>query len=116
MSKKRIYIGGRLNGLACDYIKNIHNMVLCAELVRKLGCAVFIPGIDFLCGVILGTWEYKDYFDNSQPFLDCCDAIFVTPNWETSEGTKREIERAKSQNIQVFYTIGELEQWLKGMK
>lgn len=99
---KRVYVAGKLNGMACDYIKNIHRMIITSEKVRKAGFAVYVPGIDFLQGVIFGNWDYADYFDNSQPWLDVSDAIFLTPGWETSEGTKREIERAKARNIPVY--------------
>ena len=99
---KRIYIAGKLNGMACDYIKNIHKMVIAAEEVRKAGFAVFVPGLDFLQGLVFGNWDYSDYFDNSQSWLDVSDAVFLTPGWETSEGTKREIKRAISQNILVY--------------
>ena len=99
---KKVYVAGKLNGMACDYIKNIHRMIIAAEGVRKAGFAVFVPGLDFLQGVIFGNWDYPDYFDNSQPWLDASDAIFLTPGWEESSGTKREIERAKAQNIPVY--------------
>jgi len=99
---KRVYIAGKLNGMACDYIKNVHRMIITSEEVRKMGFAVYVPGIDFLQGVIFGDWDYADYFDNSQAWLDVSDAVFLTPGWETSEGTKREIERAKTHNISVY--------------
>lgn len=108
---RRIYIAGKLNDMACDYIKNIHNMVVWSESVRKKGFAVFVPGIDFLQGVVFGDWEYDDYFDNSQPWLAASDAMFVTPGWEKSIGTKREIELAESLGIPVFYSVDDLVMW-----
>lgn len=113
---KKVYIAGKLNGMACDYIKNIHRMIISAEKVRKAGFAVFVPGLDFLQGVVFGNWDYPDYFDNSQPWLDASDAIFLTPGWETSEGTKREIERAKAQNIPVYNDLDTLVKELGDMK
>ena len=50
---KRIYIAGKLNGMACDYIKNVHRMIITSEKVRKAGFAIYVPGVDFLQGVIL---------------------------------------------------------------
>ena len=113
---KRVYVAGKLNSDACGYIANIHNMIMSAENVRKLGFAVFVPGLDFLQGVVFGNWEYKDYFDNSQPWLDVSDAVFLTPGWQTSEGTKCEILRAKAQNIPVFDDLGELAKELGDMR
>ena len=101
---KRIYIAGKLNDMACDYTKNIHEMIKDAEEVRKAGFSVFIPGIDLLCGIVNGDWTYRDYFDNSQPWLDVSDAIYVrSKNWKSSPGTIREIKRATKQNIPVFF-------------
>lgn len=105
---KRVYIAGKLNDDACGYIKNVHRMIVAAEQVRKAGFAVFVPGIDFLQGLVFGNWDYQDYFENSQPWLDASHAVFLTPGWETSKGTAKEIERAKSQDIPVFSDLDEL--------
>ncbi len=102
---KRVYVAGKLNDDACGYIVNIHRMIIWAEKVRKLGFAVFVPGLDFLQGVVFGNWAYKDYFDNSQPWLDVADAVFLVPGWETSSGTKREIERAKNNGTPVYFDL-----------
>ena len=102
--------------MGCVYINIIHKMISTAEKVRKAGFAVFVPGLDFLQGVIFGNWDYPDYFDNSQPWLDASDAIFLTPGWETSEGTKREIERAKAQNIPVYSDLDTLIKELGDMR
>lgn len=109
---KRVYIAGKLNDMACDYIKNVHRMIMWSEKVRKLGFAVFVPGVDFLQGLMFGDWGYTDYFNNSQPWLDASDLVFVTPGWETSSGTKKEIERAIKQGIPVCYELDELKYYL----
>lgn len=108
---RKIYIAGKLNDDAVGYIKNLHIMCHWAEIVRQLGFAVFIPGIDFLMGFLMGNWEYADYFDNSQPWLAASDAVFVTPNHETSEGTMKEIAYAKSLDIPVFDSMADLAIW-----
>lgn len=113
---KRVYIAGKLNDMACDYIKNAHRMIIWSEKVRKLGFAVYVPAIDFIQGMVFGNWDYTDYFDNSQAWLDASDAVFLTPGWETSMGTKREIERAKKQNIPVFDDLNELAKCLGNMR
>ena len=50
--KKRIYIAGPLNDDAVGYIKNLHNMIQTAEAVRMLGCSVYVPGLDFMQGLV----------------------------------------------------------------
>ena len=104
MKKYRVYVAGKLNDMACDYNKNIHNMIKDAEEVRNMGFSVFIPGLEIVWGIVVGNLGYKDYFDNSQPWLDVSDAIYVRgKNWKTSSGTQREIKRARKQNIPVFF-------------
>ena len=108
---KRVYIAGKLNGMACDYITNIHRMIVWSEVVRKAGFAVFVPGIDLLQGLMFGDWEYSDYFNNSQPWLAASDAVFVTPGWEESEGTKREMKLAKELGIPIFHSTTALTEY-----
>jgi hypothetical protein len=111
LSQYRVYIAGKLNGMACDYIQHLRRMIVEGEKVRKEGFSIFTPGIDFLCGLVLGNWNYDDYFQNSQAWLEASHAMFVQgDDWETSNGTKNEIERAKRIEIPIFYDD------IKGMK
>ena len=105
---KRIYIAGKLNADAVGYIKNVHHMIMWAEKVRKAGFAVYIPAIDFLAGVVHGDWEYNDYFDNSQPWLDAADAVFLVPGWRDSPGTTRELDRASRQGIPCYEDLDDM--------
>jgi hypothetical protein len=88
-------------------------MIETAILVKKTGYAVFVPCLDILLGIQSGEFEYEDYFQNSQPWLVCCDAVMLTPGWETSKGTAREIELAKSLNIPVFDDLGTMKCFIK---
>lgn len=108
VSKKAIYIAGKISGPAVEYVKNLHNMFVIAEEVRKAGFSVFVPGLDCLMGLMFGYYKYDDYFNNSQPWLRRSDAVFVSPNWETSDGTKKEIEFAKVLGIPVYYSLEEM--------
>lgn len=103
MIQPKIYIAGKLNDMACDYIKNVHDMIKNADEVRREGFAVFVPGIDLLCGIQNGNWNYEDYFDNSQPWLDVADGIYIGLNWRESHGTLREIKRAQNNNQPIFF-------------
>jgi len=103
---KRIYVAGKLDDMACNYVKNLYQMIKSSEEVRKAGFAIFVPGIDFLLGVVHGNWKYEDYFNNSQPWLDISDAVFVQgDNWKESKGTKKEIERAREKGIPLFFDL-----------
>ena len=111
--KKRIYIAGPLNDDAVGYIKNLHNMIQTAEAVRMLGCSVYVPGLDFMQGLVFGNWNYTDYFDNSQAWLEVSDAVFMIAGWAFSSGCKKEHKRALELGIPVCFSIDELKIWLK---
>jgi hypothetical protein len=102
---KRIYVAGALNADAVGYIKNMHRMIKTARMLRAHGYSVYVPGNDFLEGLVDGNFGYDDFFDNSQPWIAVSDAIFLVPGWEASTGTKREIEYAKGLGIPVFDNI-----------
>ena len=99
---RKVYVAGKLNDDAVGYIKNVHKMIKTAREVRKHGYAVYVPCNDFLEGLVDGDFGYGDYFDNSQPWLKAADAVFLVPGWETSTGTKREMELAERFNIPIF--------------
>jgi hypothetical protein len=115
MEKKRIYVAGKLNDDAVGYIKNMHRMIKTAKQLRDEGYCVYVPCVDFLEGLVDGTFDYSDYFVNSQPWLDCAHAIFLTPGWEKSSGTKKEIERAETLDIPVFKDVKEMNGYFHGV-
>jgi len=102
--KKLIYVAGALNSDAVGYIQNLHKIIKCADEIRRCGFATFCPGLDFLSGLVDGDWGYTDYYDNHIPILLRCDAVFVTPGWEGSQGTAKEIQLAADSDIPVFYS------------
>jgi hypothetical protein len=102
MKRLKVYIAGKLNADAIGYIQNMHRMITTAREIRRLGFSVYVPCNDILEGLVDGHFDYADYFDNSQPWLLCADAVFLTPEWETSEGTKKEKALAEANNIPVF--------------
>lgn len=110
---KKIYIAGKLNDMAVSYLFNVYKMMTVAEEVRKAGYSVYVPAIDLLMGIKFGYEDYHDYFDNSQPWLEAADAVFLVPGWETSEGTKREMALAKSKNIPIFDNIEDMNRCFK---
>jgi hypothetical protein len=88
-------------------------MIKNAKKVRDIGGAVYVPCIDLLEGIVSGNMDYPDYFDNSQPFLAKCDAVFVGENWATSKGTIREIEFAISLDKPIFFDLEILQKWIE---
>lgn len=106
--KTRVYIAGKLNDNAVNYLHNVHLMMETAEAARLAGFSVFIPAIDLLCGIKYGYSSYEEYFENGQPWLMASDAVLLTPGWETSKGTAAEIATAESLGIPVFKELSEL--------
>ena len=114
--KKKVYIAGRLNDMAVDYLLNCHKMMATAEEVRKAGYSVYIPCIDYTMGMMFGWTKYEDYFDNSQPWLEVANAVFLVPGWEMSSGTRREMERADVLDIPIFDSIEKMNEHFNGVK
>jgi hypothetical protein len=105
---KRVYVAGKLNADAPNYIKNCHTMIRHADKIRRLGFSVYIPCLDFLSGLVAGDYDYCDYFLNNLSWLKCADFMFVCPDSEASEGTQKEIEYAKTHGVMVVYSLHEL--------
>jgi len=103
-----VYIAGALRDTVPGYIQNLHRMITWGEKVRRAGFYIVIPGLDILQGLIMGDMEFPDYFENSWGVIKRCDAVFVTPKYEKSKGTKKEILYAKSLGIPVFFTIEQI--------
>lgn len=111
----RIYIAGPLSSkeknkrnpskVVTDYIQNIHKMAKVASKVRRLGHYPYVPGLDFLLGVVVGDWEEDDYRDIGMSFLEVCDAMLVT-SW--SWGVEQEIKFAQSKGIKILYKLEDI--------
>jgi hypothetical protein len=113
MEKKKVYVAGKLNDDAVGYIMNCHRMIRTAKKVREAGYAVYVPCNDFLEGLVDGGFDYHDFFDNSQPWLMSSDAIFLVPGWESSTGTRREMETADANNIPIFDSIEKMDEYFE---
>lgn len=115
MEKKfKVYVAGKLNDMAVDYIKNCYKMIKVAKVARDAGFSVYVPCIDFLEGLVDGSFGYADYFENSQPWLEVADAILLVPGWETSTGTAKELALAHSLDIPVFYDVESMKGYFNG--
>ncbi len=102
---KTVYVAGKLNDSAVGYIKNMHRMIDHANTIRKMGYSVYVPCLDILMGLVFGDYEYGDYFNNSQPWLEKADIVYVIPGSEMSVGTQKEIKLAEASGIPVVRDI-----------
>ncbi len=111
----RVYIAGPLSSkektdrnpskVVTDYLSNIHNMVMAASEVRRMGHSPYVPALDFVLGIIAGDWTENDYRGISDEFLTVCEAVLVIGR---SWGVDREIELAAKLGIPVYYTLNEI--------
>jgi len=111
----RIYIAGALSSkensnrnpskIVTDYLQNVSAMCKAASIVRRMGWYPYVPGLDFVLGMVDGFWEEEDYRGIGMSFLEVCDAVLVISE---SYGVTKEIERAKELGIPVCYNIEEL--------
>jgi len=111
----RVYIAGALSSrentarspstIVVDYLANVSKMCRIASEVRKMGHYPFVPALDLLLGVINGDWDEEDYRGVGIAFLEVCDAVLVISD---SYGVSREVERAKTLGIPVYYDIENL--------
>jgi len=113
--KYKIYIAGKLADSAHKYNSNKKRMYNTAIEVKNAGFSVFVPSLIDRLAEIDNTkdWGYDDYFDNSQPWLEVSDAIFLTPGWKESKGTKKEIETANELGIPVFEDLEIMKSYFK---
>ena len=113
---KRVYVAGLLtprgvksaNG-AIEYLMNISDNVDASLEVFFAKYSPFCPALDFLYFIkskkrITEAMIKK----HSKDWLEVCDAIVLTPDWEKSSGTVAEIKYAEKLGIPVFKTLEEL--------
>ena len=113
----KVYVAGKLNDDAVGYIQNCARMIKLANEAREAGFAVFVPCVDILQGLVAGNWGYRQYFDNSQPWLRASDAVLVVEEgYKSSRGTMREIETANKHNIPVFFNVKDMVKHFGGKK
>lgn len=104
---KRVYIAGAIQGK--DIIETLDNIRIAVELEAELialGYAVFCPHRDYQVFLSAGKHQItKEMIQaNSMAWLEVSDWVVVTDNERNinSEGTRKEIERARSLNIRVW--------------
>lgn len=109
---KVVYVAGAL--IADDHYKirlNIDRAAAVGLEVAKLGAYPLIPHTNTGAWFI-GTLTPEFWYAATLEAMRRCDAIVLAPGWETSKGTKAEIEEAKRLSMPVFMSINDLRIWL----
>ena len=113
----RCYVAGAYSSNnVIGVLDNIREGMRWATKVVLDDMAPFVPWFDLHFQLMLRGDEkltVEDYYNYSMTWLRVSDVVFVTPGWENSNGTKKEIEVANSLNIPVIYDYKELLCWKK---
>lgn len=100
--------------------KNIVATEMLGIKVAELGAAPIVPNsigrsvMQVMASTYAGSATWKDWIEVTLSILSRSDALIVTPDWETSQGVRREVEAALSTGIPVFYDLDTLKEWLHG--
>jgi len=78
------------------------------------GYKVFSPHLNTCNFEVKAKAEEEAYKEFDMRMLQCCDAVFALPNWQSSTGAKAEIEEAKRLGKPIFYSLDELPAKKKG--
>ena len=112
INNQRIYIAGAYssdNIIGC--LNNIRYGMRAGVEVFLAGFAPWCPWHDFHHQLMLRDGEaltVQDYYRFSMAWLEVSDAVLVLEGWESSKGTKAEIEHAKKLNIPIFFSLKQL--------
>jgi len=111
----RIYIAGALSSkekndrnpskVVTDYIANLSHMCKVASVVKKKGHMPYVPGMDFMLGLVNGNWEEDEYRGIGMSFLEVCDAILIS---SMSWGVQKELDRANELSLKVYDHIEDI--------
>lgn len=95
----RIYISGQITG-ATDYQKRFEKA---EQLLNAAGYVAINPA---KVNAQLPEVSHKDYMKTSLAMLDMCDAIFMLPGWQESQGYAIEFEYAYEHGIHIIFAGG----------
>jgi len=119
--KKLIFVAGPVRGDGSKEAKQ-KNIEIAKKFILVLianNIPYYSPHLNIDQEIIsLGEEASKLAWDMNAEFLRRCDGLAVLPGWETSSGTKMEIENATKLSLPVFYlekesAIGDILDWIK---
>jgi hypothetical protein len=102
-----IYVAGPISKGA--YWINVRNGVDMGHELMKRGYVPFVPMMDFLMVFAYPETQYEALLDYDFQVISRCDALLRIPG--ESAGADREIAFAHENNIPVFYTVDDLDNW-----
>jgi hypothetical protein len=112
---KRIYVAGPITSEnPAKFMKNLRDGIIISKKLLIAGFAPFCPFFDFLYYIVSDSEITIDMLMKTDfSYLETCDAILVTGEWDESRGVNEEIEFANKKNIPIFYNLSELIAYFK---
>ena len=112
-----IYIAGKYSG---DVNANIAEARKWAIKLWEAGHAVICPHLNTAHMEIDCKATYEDFLRGDFVMIARCDAVFMLPGWEQSDGAKQEHKHAWTNGIPVIYSdltdVEDIEKYVKGLK
>lgn len=115
MKKKVIYTSGPISAKTpVDHYENLARARSIAMEIWAMGAACICPQTNtyFMDG--FAGLEWHDWIEGDLEIVRRCDAVFMLPDWETSQGAIREREEALLKYIPVFYNLKTLQAFIQG--
>lgn len=108
---KRVYVAGAYSANnIVDCLKNIGRGEFYSAKIFMMGFAPFCPWHDK--DFVIKNWDedftVEMFYEYSIAWLDVSDIMFLVPGYESSEGTMKEIGRAKELHIPIVKNFKEL--------
>jgi hypothetical protein len=93
----KVYVSGKISGL--DPVEAKKNFIKAELRLRNQGHEVMSPkGVMDFAG-----FEHEDYMHVCKAMVDVCDAIYMLSNWQTSKGSREELNYAKEWRKEVLW-------------
>lgn len=106
---KRIYVAGSYGAdNVITVLNNIHRGTKTSVELLKMGLIPFCPWLDHQFQFYDTTLTVEDYYRYSIAWLEVSDAVLVLPDWKNSQGTQKELARAKELGIPIFFSKEDL--------
>lgn len=95
----RVYISGPVTGMPDD---NWEMFAAAERMLKSRGYEVTNPLAEALISLGPGR-SHEDYMAFDLPLLAECDAIFLLPGWEASEGAVEEYFESRRRGITILH-------------
>ena len=93
----KVYISGKISGL--DPVEAKKNFIKAELRLKNQGHEVMSPkGVMDFAG-----FEHDDYMHVCKAMVDVCDAIYMLSNWQTSKGSREELNYAREWRKEVLW-------------